>query len=457
VNSHKIDATFLDRTIRSRRFPAQRIIQRAFRTLSCSLFLGFCAALLVAHTEAAPAQSESVLYSFCSMANCADGSDPLGNVILDETGNLYGTTASGGMVGGLCQSFGCGTVFEWTTSGTLKILYNFSGPPDGEQPMDGLIRDSKGNLYGTTASGGNVGGVCGTNGCGTVFELVKAGSAYTEKVLYAFKGGTDGAYPGSGLVRDAAGNLFGTTPSGGGSGCSSWIPPGCGTVFKITAAGNEEVLYSFTGNADGGIPNASLIRDGAGNLYGTTEYGGNVGGECPSDGCGVVFKVTPDAQEIVLYSFTGGDAGELPMAPLVSDGKGNVYGTTATGGTVTNLLCTVQENGCGVVFELTEKGSLRTVYTFNGDPTDGQLPIAGLVRDKQGNFYGTTDWGGPSNAGTVFKVSPSGVETVLHRFVEKSDGVGPHSSLAFDAKGNLYGTAHYGGAFGWGVLFKVMP
>jgi uncharacterized repeat protein (TIGR03803 family) len=391
------------------------------------------------------------------MSNCADGSDPLGNLILDGTGNLYGTTASGGMVGGPCQSFGCGTVFEWTASGTLKTLYNFSGPPDGEDPMDGLIRDSKGNLYGTTAYGGNTGGTCGTNGCGTVFELVKAGSAYTEKVLYAFKGGTDGAYPGSGLVRDAAGDLYGTTPRGGGSGCSSWSPPGCGTVFKLTSAGNEEVLYSFTGNADGGMPSASLILDGAGNLYGTTEDGGNFEGECADLGCGVVFEVTPAGQEVVLYSFKGGDDGESPMGPLVADGKGNLYGTTSTGGDVSNIRCTVQENGCGVVFELTEKGSLRTIYTFKGDPADGQLPIAGLVRDKQGNLYGTTDGGGPSDDGTVFKVTPSGIETMLHDFVGRSDGQDPHSSLALDAKGSLYGTAPDGGHFGQGVLFKVIP
>jgi uncharacterized repeat protein (TIGR03803 family) len=430
-------------------------VKRTLATLSGSLFLGFSAALLFAHTQVALAQTESVLYSFCGISNCADGSDPDGNLILDGTGNFYGTTAAGGIVGGLCQSFGCGTVFELTTSGTLKILYNFSATPDGEGPMGGLVRDSKGNLYGITGYGGNAGGVCGTSGCGTVFELVKTGPTYTEKVLYAFTGGTDGANPGSGLVRDTGGNLYGTTLGGGGSGCSSGA--GCGTVFKITSAGNEEVLYSFTGNDDGATPSASLILDAAGNLYGTTAYGGSFGGGCTSLGCGVVFKVTPAGQEVVLYAFKGGADGQSPLAPLGRDGRGNLYGTTSTGGDVSNIECSVGENGCGVVFELTEKGVLRTLYTFTGYPLDGQHPLAGLVRDKQGNLYGTTDWGGPSNDGTVFKVTPSGVETVLHGFIGGSDGLNPHGSLVLDAKGNLCGTALYGGAFGDGVLFKVIP
>jgi uncharacterized repeat protein (TIGR03803 family) len=200
-----------------------------------------------------------------------------------------------------------------------------------------------------------------------------------------------------------------------------------------------------------------LILDAAGNLYGTTAYGGNFGGACASLGCGVVFKVTPAGQEVVLYAFKGSADGQSPMASLVRDGKGNLYGTTSTGGDVSNIYCSVGENGCGVVFELTEKGLMRTLYTFKGYPTDGQHPLAGVVRDKQGNLYGTTDWGGPSNDGTVFKLTPSGVETVLHKFVGGSDGLSSHGNLVLDAKGNLYGTALYGGAFGDGVLFKVIP
>jgi uncharacterized repeat protein (TIGR03803 family) len=465
MNSHKTDATFLDRIIRARiisariirtgRFPPHRLLHRIIRTLSGSLFLGFSAALLFAHPQVAMAQTESVVYSFCAMSNCVDGSDPVGNLVMDGSGNLYGMTGSGGITGGGCQSYGCGTVFERTAAGTLQTLYTFYGAPDGNNPMNGLVRDSTGNLYGTTAYGGNAGGVCGTIGCGIAFELVKAGTTYTEKVLYAFAGGTDGANPGSGLVRDTSGNLYGTTVTGGGSGCNAGT--GCGTVFEITSAGNEEVLYSFTGNADGASPSASLILDAAGNLYGTTPYGGNLGGVCASRGCGVVFKVTPAGQETVLYTFKAGVDGQSPMAPLVRDGKGNLYGTTSTGGDVTNPWCRTEQNGCGVVFELTEKGVLRTLYAFKGYPKDGQHPIAGVAFDKQGNLYGTTDWGGSSNDGAVFKLAPGGVETVLHGLTGGTDGENPFGSVVLDAQGNLYGTAIYGGAFGDGVLFKVIP
>lgn len=315
MNSSKTDGTFLDRMLGLWGFPAHRFVQCVIPTVRGTLFCAFSAALLFAHSQVALAQTEKVLYSFCALSNCADGSDPVGNLILDGTGNLYGTTAGGGVVGGLCQSFGCGTVFERTASGKLKTLYSFSATPDGEDPMGGLVRESKGNLYGTTEYGGNTGGVCGTYGCGTVFELVKTGATYTEKVLYAFTGGTDGANPGSGLVRETGGNLYGTTLGGGGSGCSSGA--GCGTVFKISSAGNEEVLYAFTGNADGATPSASLILDAAGSLYGTTAYGGNFGGGCESLGCGVVFKITPAGKEVVLYKFKGALMGS-PQWPLWS-------------------------------------------------------------------------------------------------------------------------------------------
>jgi uncharacterized repeat protein (TIGR03803 family) len=455
MNSSETDATLLNRMFTSLRFPASRSIQCVIPTLRSTFFYAFSAVLLFAHSQVALAQTEKVLYSFCAKSNCADGSDPVGNLMPDGTGNFYGTTAAGGIVGGLCQSFGCGTVFELTASGTVKNLYNFSGGADGDNPLGGLVQGSEGSVYGTTEYGGNVGGVCGTYGCGTVFELVKSGRTYTEKVLYAFTGGTDGANPGAGLIRDTSGNLYGTTLGGGGSSCSSGA--GCGAVFKITSAGNEEVLYSFTGNADGATPSASLILDAAGNLYGTTAYGGNFGGGCASLGCGVVFKVTPGGQEVVLYTFEGGADGQSPMCSLVRDGRGNLYGTTSTGGDVSNLSCGIDENGCGVVFELTEKGVLLTLYTFTGYPADGQHPLAGLIRDKQGNLYGTTDWGGPSNDGRVFKLTPSNVETVLHNFTGGRDGLNPHGGLVLDEKGNLYGTALYGGAFGDGALFELTP
>jgi len=455
MKSYKAFAAFSEGNVRFLQFSGHRSAQLTIASLRGKLFLAVSVMIFLGLSQVALAQTEKVLYSFCSMASCADGSDPAGNLIADAAGNFYSTTAAGGIVGGVCQSFGCGTIFELTAAGTVKRLYSFTGNPDGNDPVGGLVRDSKGNLYGATASGGNIGGICGTYGCGTVFELVKTGATYTEKVLYAFTGGADGAIPGSGLVRDASGNLYGTTTAGGGSGCSAGS--GCGTVFEITAAGNEQVLYTFTGNADGATPSASLVLDGVGNLYGTTAYGGNFVGGCLTRGCGVVFKVTSAGQESVLYTFTGSTDGQWPMAPLIRDAKGNLYGTTLTGGDITNVFCDLDENGCGVVFEVTSKGVMKTLYAFTGYPADGQHSFSGLVRDKQGNLYGTTDWGGPSNDGTVFKVTPGGLETVLHSFVGGTDGLDSHSGLALDAKGNLYGTTLYGGSFGDGVLFKVTP
>jgi len=426
-----------------------RSLIAVFRSASVFVFLPL---LLVASTETARVQTERVLHSFCSMSDCADGAYPVSDLIQDANGNLYGTTTSGG--GGLCPSYGCGTVFEITRSGVEAILYKFSGTPDGNGPRGGLVRDSNGNLYGTTQAGGNNGGACPSEGCGTVFELIKDGATYTEKVLFAFAGGTDGADP-NGLVRDADGNLYGTTPGGGALDCAS-SAAGCGLVFKITPTGEEDVLYRFRGSADGASPMAPVVLDAKGNLYGTTAWGGRFGGVCTSYGCGTVFKVTPAGKEYVLYRFKGTADGESPMAPMILDAKGNLYGTTWTGGDVKNIRCTIQANGCGVVFELTEKGELAVLYTFTGDPVDGQAPRAGLVLDQQGNLFGTTSGGGPSNCGTVFKVTPTGVETVLHAFSGGPDGFSPQASLVLDANGHLYGTTIYGGAFGAGTVFKVV-
>jgi uncharacterized repeat protein (TIGR03803 family) len=275
---------------------------------------------------------ETVLHSF---TGGADGRDPKAGLVRDNGGNLYGTTYTAGDLacGG---GFGCGVVFKLDATGRETVLYSFTGGADGTASAAGLLRDAAGNLYGTTYAGGDLGctPVGGGSGCGVVFKLDTTG---TETVLHRFTGGADGADPEAGLVRDSAGNLYGTTLAGGNLAC------GCGVVFKLDTTGKETILHRFTGGADGRNPGlAGLVRDSAGNLYGTTSAGGNL-----ACGCGVVFKLDTTGKETVLHRFTGGADGAYPEAGLVRDAAGNLYGTASAGG---DLAC---GGGCGVVFKLT--------------------------------------------------------------------------------------------------------
>jgi|SRR5579863_6279683 len=254
---------------------------------------------------------KTVLYNFTGTAG--DGAYPFSRLIWDGVGNLYGSTYKGGTSGN-------GTVFTLAAAGKETALYSFKGGADGENPYAGVVRDSAGNLYGTTFGAFGV-------GYGTVFKL---NTAHKEKVLHVFTGGADGGYPFyGGVVRDPVGNLYGTTSFGG---AHQYF----GTVFKVNKAGTQTVLYSFTGGADGGQPNASLIRDAAGNLYGTTIGGG-------ASGHGTVFKLDKTGKETVLYSFAGGADAASPNANLLRDAAGNLYGTTVAGGA----------SGGGTVFKLT--------------------------------------------------------------------------------------------------------
>ncbi|MGH9208408.1 MAG: choice-of-anchor tandem repeat GloVer-containing protein, partial [Acidimicrobiales bacterium] len=266
-----------------------------------------------------PGGTETVLHSFCMQPNCSDGAYPLAGLIADSSGNLYGTTEQGG------GASGQGVVFKLTPGGNETVLYSictFPGCSGGSRLNAGLIADSSGNLYGTATDGGMSGGCSGT-GCGVVFKLSPGG---TETVLHSFTGSPiDGANPYAGLIADSSGNLYGTTYGGGAS--------QNGVVFKLTPGGTETVLYSFcslTGCSDGAAPQAGLIADSSGNLYGTTAAGG-ASAAC-TVGCGVVFKLTPGGTETVLYSFTGGGDGALPEAGLIADSSGNLYGTTEIGG-----------------------------------------------------------------------------------------------------------------------------
>ena len=261
----------------------------------------------------------TVLYTF---TGGGDGGDSLAPLIKDKDGNLYGTTWAG------C---GYGTVFKLALDGTETVLHCFSSGEDGASPSGTLIRDKKGDLYGTTWTGGGTG--CNGVGCGTVFKYVAKDNG--ELPIYTFTGGADGGNPDGGVIMDSAGNLYGTTAAGGAH--------NFGVVFKLAPDGTETVLHSFAGGSDGYYSTAGLIMDAAGNLYGNTQVGGTYN-------AGVVFKVTPAGKETVLYTFTGGSDGDAPYnAPLIMDAAGNLYGTTLTGG----LSGCVFDQGCGGVFKIT--------------------------------------------------------------------------------------------------------
>jgi uncharacterized repeat protein (TIGR03803 family) len=312
----------------------------------------------------------------------------------------------------------------------FRVLHAFLDGSDGATSNAPVITDSKGNLFGTALQGG------ATNN-GVVFEVAAGG---TESVLYSFAGGSsDGRRPEAGLLEDAAGNFYGTTNQGG--------PADQGIVFKLAPGGQETVLHAFTDGSDGGMPQAALIADAAGNLYGTATQGGDKG--CFGDGCGTVFKVAPNGNFTVLHAFTGGNDGNYPMATLLADKKGNLYGTDAGGGA----------HGDGTVFKLAPDGKFTTLYAF-ASGADGAGPQAGLIQDKAGNFYGTTRSGGGSGCtygcGTVFRLAPDGSETVLYAFTGGSDGGEPYGGVVADSAGNLYGTTITGGVDDdLGVVFKV--
>jgi uncharacterized repeat protein (TIGR03803 family) len=327
------------------------------------------------------------------------------------------------------------------TSTNYKVVYSFGGSSDGSGPHASLI-DVGGTLYGTTAGGGSYPG-CGLyRDCGTVFRITTSGS---EKVLYSFGGTPDGGVPLASLV-DAGSTLYGTTQFGGSYiSCDYFYTVGCGTVFSITPSGQEKVLHSFGKGSDGFYPSASLIEV-KGVLYGTTKFGYLVYGhyECNnSQGCGIVFSITRSGREKVLHRFGSGSDGVQPGAGLI-DVKGTLYGTTTQGG---GAYCT-PNGGCGTVFTITPSGVEKVLHSFN--ETDGAGPQASLVELK-GKLYGTTTGGGEYHDGTVFSITPAGKEKVLHSFGGGADGATPVASL-IKVKGALYGTTENGGAYACGTV-----
>lgn len=354
-----------------------------------------------------------------------DGTNPQAGLITDNAGNFYGTTYSGGAIGG-------GTVFKISATGTETVLHSFTGfPSDGANPRAGLVMDDLGNLYGTTSLGG-------ASDRGTVFKIDSAG---VETILHSFDG-TYGGEPLGALVIDNDGNLYGTA-SGGGN--------GNGTVFRISAAGTISLVHAFRSITadDGRYPHAGLTFDAEGNLYGTTFGGGTAGKEF-----GTVFKVSTDGTESVVYSF-GGVEGSGPAAPLLIDSTGSLYGTTTSAGSATTV-------AAGVAFKIDEAAQVITIlHYFVGGITpeviDAGEPRAGLIFGNTGNLYGTTLDGGEVNeGGTVFELSMIGELNMLHSFGGGSnDGHAPMAGLVMDNSGRLYGTTVIGGAYGGGVVFRI--
>jgi uncharacterized repeat protein (TIGR03803 family) len=420
--------------------PRSRITGCASAAAWSALLLAIQLLWLIFATPSLQAQTFTVLHTFTGKG---DGEFPIAGLLRGNAGSFYGTTDFGG-------SFDRGTVFEIAAHGKETILHSFWGG-DGTGP-GALIRDRTGSFYGITAEGGTPeGGAC-IHGCGAVFKLDKAGK---ESVLYAFTGGADGSDPEGALVRDEEGNLYGTTALGGKQHCD-YSGDGCGIVFKVDKNGKETVLHTFAGPPDGEQPNAGLVRDKAGNLYGTTVYGG--ASTACGYGCGTVFKVDPKGNETVLYSFAGGADGSGPGAPLFLDGGGNIYGTAGGGGSPCNcgVVFKLDTTGSETVL-YAFKGSPDGAHPQGGLLRGKSGSLYGVTYD--GGSANCSGYG----CGTVFKLDASGNETVLYNFTGGNDGEYPNGSLITDSSGNLYGTTYQGGdsschrGYSCGVVFKLTP
>lgn len=416
---------------------------------SSTTYRVFLAALLAVawFTIAAQAQTLTVLHEF---TGGADGGGPLGGLFQDSGGNLYGTTTEGGG-GGSCEFGECGVVFRISHRGGIETpIYAFKGAPnDGESPYARVIVGPDGALYGTTFSGGTGSCIGGGGGCGTVFKLQPPPTfcpsfncPWKETILYTFTSSADGLFPMAEVVFDRAGNLYGTTRSGGNGPCNYGSYSGCGTVFELSPNGNgtwtKSTLYSFQGGANDGIdPESALVFDQAGNLYGTTVYGAGTSCEL-NDGCGIVFKLTPSGSgwtETVLHIFTGNSDGGLPAGGVIFDSQGNLYGGAGYG---------PGEFGLGLIFEFSpEQGggwSFNVLYTLGDGEADYPNP---LTIDAAGNLYWSGGGGGIGSGavGTLRYSNGSWSYTTLYSFAaDGSQGFFPAGKVVLDARGNLYGT-----------------
>ncbi len=366
----------------------------------------------------AGAQTETNTYSFAGHSN--DGANPYAGLVQGSDGNFFGTTDTGG-------TNRAGTVFRISPSGSYTNLYSFAGGAHHRaNPYAGLAPGRDGNFYGTTDTGG-------TDRAGTVFRISPTGSYMN---LYSFVGSpNDGSCPQAGLTPGSDGNFYGTTLYGGTN--------GVGTVFRISPSGSHTNLYSFAGGlSDGANPYAGLVQGSDDNFYGTTLYGG-------ANDNGSVFRISPSGGYTNLYSFAGApNDGSNPSAGLVQGSDKNFYGTTDTGGT----------NGKGTVFRISPSGGYTNLYSFAVSPNDGSNPSAGVVQGSDGNFYGTTLYGGANGKGTVFRISPSGGYTNLYSFAgAPNDGANPYAGLVQGSDSNFYGTTLYGGTNRAGTVFRISP
>jgi uncharacterized repeat protein (TIGR03803 family) len=437
--------------------------------LAVAIFVPICAMTAPFARAASPENlSTSASIKEHRFRGVPDGSQPDGALLSDGAGNFYGTTSGGGLAScGFSAPF-CGTVFKMSVGSngawTETIIYEFQGNNDGATPAGSLMFDHAGNIYGTTVTGGNP-AVCNGEGCGTVYKLSpNANGTWIETVLARFLGSTDVAQPALGVVMDSAGNLYGASQGGCIEECN-------GTVFKLTPNSNgtwtESILYTFLGGEDGGSP-AAIVFDGAGNIFGTTSSGGaNL--NCS---CGTVFELSPPKsgttwQKSVLYSFNDGLGGGTPSSGVIFDSAGNLYGTTYDGG---SFAC--PQSGCGVVYRLMPESSgwkFGVVYTFNGiNGSRGAQPSGGLTMDSAGDLYGTTSNGGNltcnngNGCGSVFKLSrQTGNNFTFSEVFQFGGTTGsfPPNGVIVDASGNLYGTTFTGGnaQCNCGVVFAITP
>lgn len=313
---------------------------------------------------------------------------------------------------------------------TFNVLHEFTNGSDGAFPAGALVRDAAGNLFGMTSSGGGA----------TEGAVYKIDSTGEETILFTFNN-TNGGFPSSALVQDDAGNLYGTADEGTG---------GAGIVFKLSPDGQQTVLHAFQGGLGRNprVPSGALLLDKTGNIFGTTLFGGN--GSCNS-GCGSIYRLDTTGKMQFLYTFTGGADGNQPAGPLVQDAAGNLYGVAQFGG---DLACPDStQTGCGTVFKLDRTRKLTVLHTFQGGD-DGAIPQPGLLLDANGSLFGTARVGGDSENGTIFRISSKGQYSVLHRFTGK-DGTNPNGGLVSDPAGNLYGTTQVGGLAGSGTVFEL--